>query len=288
MNDILSLGTANFGLPYGLGNHGMYLHIPQLNQILTAAMSSGFSHLDTASSYGTSEQVLGNLLPDKTSLRFTTKLSARESRDAKSIVEAVKSSLDRTKQTRYWSVLLHDPKVLFEKDSKEVQLGLREIVDTGMTELVGISAYDESEVVRAKVVAPFLSVFQIPENVCDQRLRDSSNLTALAEEGNQILVRSVFLQGLLLMNPLSLPIKVATASSCLKELSVFCQEHNVSILDLCLGYARSLPWSSGLILGVDSVLQIHQIAKSLRSTIKIDYSSAPKLDHWLLDPRNWS
>ena len=284
----LSLGTANFGMAYGVGSSEKHLGLFQASKILKTASKGGFSHLDTATAYGNSEKILGDLLSKKKNFRITTKLKPSECIDAKTIVQSVKESLYRTKQAKHWAVLLHNPQILLEGNSKEIQLGLNEIVDIGLTERVGISAYNESEIVQAKSLAPLLSVFQVPENVCDQRLKESPNLFKLALEDNIIFVRSIFLQGLLLMDPLSLPIKVANGSLGLKKLGDFCNKHGVSIIDLCIGYAKSIPWSSGLIFGADSENQIHEISNSFNSTIEIDYSDAPKLDHWFLDPRNWS
>ena len=288
MSCALSLGTANFGMNYGLGNNKKHLDTFLIKKILKAATNEGFSHLDTAAAYGDSEQILGQLLPERKELLITTKLKASDCLDAKTIIQAVKNSLRLTKQDQFWSVLLHDSKVLLEGNSKEVRLGLNEIIDAGLVQHVGISAYNEFEIVQAKAVAPFLSVFQIPENVCDQRSANSSNLTALASEGNLIFIRSIFLQGLLLMNPLSPRAKAMDAFSGLNALKIFCDKNRVSILDLCVGYAKSLTWMSGLVFGVDSERQIHEIASSFKTSIQVDYSGVPKLDHRLLDPRNWS
>ena len=287
-NTILCLGAANFGTTYGIGGNEKKLDSPQVLRILRAANRAGFSQLDTASSYENSEQIIGDILPENTNWVVTTKLRLSEGTDANSIAQAVKKSLKLTKQNRFWSVLLHDSKALFAGDSEEVQRGLHEIVESGLTQHVGISAYNESEIVQAKMLFPLLSVFQIPENVCDRRLANSANLPALASDGNHIFVRSVFLQGLLLMDPHTLPKKVASASSNLKELQEFCEKLGITTLELCVGYAKSLAWTSGLIFGVNSEQQVLEISNALNSLIDVDYSKAPKLDDWLLDPRNWS
>lgn len=284
----LCLGTANFGKAYGLGGHGKKLELSQVSQILRIANHSAFSHLDTASSYENSEQVIGDLLQVNDNWLVTTKLKLNECSDAKSIVQAVKESLGRTKQQQFWSVLLHDSKFLFQGGSSEVQRGLNEIVESGLTQHIGISAYNESEIIQAKELIPTLSVFQIPENVCDRRLASSSNLLALASDNNYIFVRSIFLQGLLLMDPNALPEKVGSASSKMNELQVFCEKLKITPLELCIGYAKSLAWSSGLIFGVNSEQEVLEISDAFNSLIDIDYSKVPKLDDWLLDPRNWS
>jgi len=287
-NTTLCLGTANFGKTYGLGGYGKKLELSQVSQILKIANHESFSHLDTASSYENSEQVIGDLLRENDNWLVTTKLGPKECSDAKSIVLAVKESLGRTKQQQFWSVLLHDSKVLFQGGSSEVQRGLNEIVESGLTQHIGISAYNESEIIQAKELIPTLSVFQIPENVCDRRFASSSNLLALASDNNYIFVRSIFLQGLLLMDPNALPEKVGSASSKVNELQEFCEKLKITTLELCVGYAKSLAWASGLIFGVNSEQQVLEISNAFNSLIDIDYSKVPKLDDWLLDPRNWS
>ena len=284
----LVLGTANFGTPYGLGAPEKKLQLLEVVDILETAKSEGFLHLDTASSYENSEEIIGNVISKSDNWQITTKLRQSECISAESIVQAVKKSLERTKQKKFWSVLLHRPQALFEADSDEVLRGLTEILDLELTQHVGISAYDELEIVQAKKVAPFFTTFQISENVCNQSLASSSNLIALASENNHIFVRSIFLQGLLLMHPHALPGKVVSAKSNLHELRVFCENLNLTILELCIGYAKSLTWSSGLILGVNSQQHILDISKAFNSVIDVDYSKAPKFDDWLLDPRNWS
>jgi len=285
---VLSLGTANFGMTYGLGNSGEQPGLSQAKQIIATAIKEGFSHLDTATAYGNSEQILGDLLPEKHDICITTKLRANECNDAKSIIQAVKDSLQRSKQTKFWSVLLHDPDILINGKHNEIKEGLNQIIEAGLTKHVGISAYSEKEIVQAKAIAPILSVFQIPENICDRRYAQSSNLSALAEAGDKIFVRSIFLQGLLLMDPLTLPRKVKDSSSVLLDLKSFCGEKKVSILELCINYACSIKWASGLIFGAVSEQQILEITNCLNTGAKIDYFNAPRLNDWLLDPRNWS
>ena len=284
----LILGTANFGMPYGLGAQEKNLELLDIVDILETVKSEGFLHIDTASSYENSEAIIGNVISKSDSWNITTKLKQSECVSAESIVQSVEKSLVRTKQKKYWSVLLHHPQALFESHSDEVLRGLTEILDLELTQHVGISAYDELEIVQAKTVAPFLTTFQISENVCNQSLASSSYLLALASENNHIFVRSIFLQGLLLMDPNALPDKVVSAKPSLQELRVFCEKLNLTILELCIGYAKSLAWSSGLIFGVNSKQHVLDISKAFNTVIDIDYSKVPKLDDWLLDPRNWS
>jgi aryl-alcohol dehydrogenase-like predicted oxidoreductase len=287
-NRILCLGTANFGMPYGISRSEDDLGLAKTREILDAAWAEGFTHLDTATAYVKSEQILGELASKKSPMSITTKLRASECGSAESIVQAVTQSLHRTKQSQFWSVLLHDAKVLINGNTEEVVRGLENIVDLGLTEHVGLAAYGELEIIEAKAIAPAMDVFHIADNVCDQRLKQSIKLEVLASEGNKIFIRSIFLQGLLLMDPNQLPKKVESAYLGLRKLQEFCDHQNISILELCAGYARSIAWSSGFIIGAASSNQVREISNAFKCPITVDYSSAPKLDDWILDSRNWS
>ena len=61
MNKIkkLALGTAQFGLPYGISNKNGQVSQYDASQILIKAKSVGIGVLDTAIAYGDSEQILG-------------------------------------------------------------------------------------------------------------------------------------------------------------------------------------------------------------------------------------
>lgn len=53
----LVLGTAQFGLNYGINNKNGQLPIEQLLDVLELAWDNGIREIDTAQDYGNSEQV---------------------------------------------------------------------------------------------------------------------------------------------------------------------------------------------------------------------------------------
>ena len=71
----LALGTAQFGLDYGVSNRLWIIPEADVFEILKLAAASGIDTLDTAQAYGTSEAVIGEFV--KTSglqFRIVTKL----------------------------------------------------------------------------------------------------------------------------------------------------------------------------------------------------------------------
>ena len=59
---VLSLGTVQLGLSYGINNADGKPSQETSNGILNAAMAGGINTLDTAGAYGDSEAVIGNWL----------------------------------------------------------------------------------------------------------------------------------------------------------------------------------------------------------------------------------
>jgi len=59
MKKQLVLGTAQFGSRYGLKKNSMFNNKKKINKILSLALDSGIKYLDTAQSYGKSEDYIG-------------------------------------------------------------------------------------------------------------------------------------------------------------------------------------------------------------------------------------
>ena len=74
----LALGTAQFGLPYGIASGRTQVTISDVSAILQLASCSGFRVLDTAASYGDSEIVLGNSKATKQFRLISKTLPIRE------------------------------------------------------------------------------------------------------------------------------------------------------------------------------------------------------------------
>ena len=68
----LALGTVQFGLDYGVSNQTGKVDLDEAKAILTACEKLGIRSLDTATEYGDSEKILGEIgIPN---FSITTKL----------------------------------------------------------------------------------------------------------------------------------------------------------------------------------------------------------------------
>ena len=61
----LAIGTAQFGMDYGIGSSPGKVSINEVKKILEYAKSTNIDMLDTASAYGKSEKTLGELNVDE-------------------------------------------------------------------------------------------------------------------------------------------------------------------------------------------------------------------------------
>lgn len=69
------VGTAQFGLPYGIANRVGQPSVREVCDILACAVRGGATTLDTASEYGESEAVLGRVLSEIGALDRVTLIS---------------------------------------------------------------------------------------------------------------------------------------------------------------------------------------------------------------------
>ena len=282
----LILGTATFGTTYGISNRGFETGKSVVKKILEFAQSAGISDFDTAPGYGPSEELLGWNLDHSLGPRVSSKIPRSNMNSVQDMVASVQASLRRTRVESLETIYLHDQTSLF--DIRHAISGLNEIVSMGLAERVGVSVYTLDALIQAKEKFPALSVFQIPENICDRRSKGSTDLEELALEGNKLIVRSIFLQGLLLMAPTEIPNTLESAKPSIVRLRQFAELNSLSPLDLCMSYSHELVWASGLIIGATSVEQLQEIIASNESLPLNWESEIDVLPHGILDPRSWN
>ena len=70
------LGTAQFGMDYGLTNKNGKVEENEAIEIIRKAISLGFEYIDTAAAYGDSEKIIGKALSNisNNNLKIITKL----------------------------------------------------------------------------------------------------------------------------------------------------------------------------------------------------------------------
>ena len=255
----LGIGTAQFGSSYGVANRQGRVSQDEAKAILEYAKASGMETLDTAIVYGDSEQCLGEI--GIHNWQVVSKLPAIPegcSDVATWVINSVTKSLQRLKVKCLYGLLLHQPQQLLAQDGGRLYSVLQHLKRDGLVEKIGISIYDPAEL-DAICGQYQLDIVQAPFNVLDRRLIESGWLARLAEQNTELHVRSVFLQGLLLMKAEERPEKFNRWQTLWERWDAGLAENNSRPLEVCLAYALSFPEISRVIIGVDSSSQLLEI-----------------------------
>lgn len=282
------LGTANFGNRYGVANNGDLLSREKIKSIVNWAQVNGINRFDTATAYGEAESILNTSLDYSLSPAVDTKLNKKSCQSSESIIHTANKIREQLGLKQLSVLYLHDEDLLQSSLSTEVTKGMLEVLNLGIAEKIGVSVYSKKSVFRCKAALPELTVFQVPENICDRRIASSDQIQQLSENGNSFVVRSIFLQGLLLMQPEQIPTGLMSATRVIQELNDYARLHSLSVMELCVAYAKRLTWASGIVIGVASLDQLMEIQKC-SSILPCDWSTAiSTLPLDIVDPRRWS
>ena len=282
------LGTANFGQSYGKVQSSHGVDFKAINEIFELIENHGSIHLDTAPGYGQAEKVIGELGAGRNLLqRITTKISPKDYGDPNEILQSVKKSLELLGTEQFENILLHGLNESLLCHKSAVAEGLNLLAEENLTRNFGLSCYSEEEVLLAKHHFPMLNVFQVPENVVDQRLYNSTKLLNLSQTGNKFIVRSIFLQGKLLEENFAVGSRFDFLTPIIEDLENNARLNGLSRYDYCVAYIKNIPWKTGVVIGVESLEQMKSFLTSQNYEYpKIGFNNK-LIDDLMVDPRNW-
>ena len=258
--DRLVLGTAQLGFNYGIANRTGKPGDKMAREIVSTAWELGIREFDTAQGYGDSERVLGGCLADlglQDEARVTTKITLPDGPDLPSqLGRCVAVSLERLRVPRLRNLLLHREHDLRHLDgpARRAWVALQE---QGLTEGLGVSVYSVASALRALRLEA-VDCLQLSANVLDRRFARAGVFELAREKGARIYVRSVFLQGLLLMDPDDLPGHLADAREALLALKALCADFGLSRQSFCLSWAASRYPDATLVIGAESPEQVRE------------------------------
>lgn len=284
----LILGTANFCNLYGVTNMNKIPSFLEISELLVTAQVNKINWFDSAPTYGEAEKIIGQYHKNPSQIKLITKISNVSYLNEKEIIFSLEKTIRESKVKNIWALLLHNCEELNGSSQKKVVSVLSKIKKSGLVEKIGVSSYSAQQAIEAKIIFPELEVFQFPENIADRRGFKESKLSEMKLQGDTLLVRSIFLQGLLLLKSNKIPKKFKSLGKLLGDLNRLSNNFNVENIDLCMSYANSLEWASGLVVGAQNANQLQRMV-DFKSVIGIDWEKEiSSIDEWFLDPRNWS
>jgi aryl-alcohol dehydrogenase-like predicted oxidoreductase len=275
----LCIGTAQLTRRYGIASRSAVRTDDEAIAFVRRAAAAGVGAFDTAPVYGSAERVLGAA---GVATPITTKVP----------VEAALETFERSRadlrRDVVDAVLFHDPAVLTMPRAAD---RLSPLVGTSILRL-GVSVYTPDEFATA-LRTDWVEVIQAPVSVADRRLQDLGLLDAAAAAGCEVVARSAFLQGALLLSTADLPPALSTLAPHLDAIDEVARAEGTSRVDVLVRAVRDLPGIDLVVLGLEDDAQLDDALASMAApalgvAAREALAALPRLDDVVLDPRTWS
>jgi aryl-alcohol dehydrogenase-like predicted oxidoreductase len=296
LHDIpLVLGTVQLGVSYGVANKTGCPDQSSAISIVREAWENGIREFDTAQGYGKSERVLGQaleVLGFAHEARIVTKFDPNlDHLDDRIMASALDKSLGNLGQSSLYAMMLHREDLLSIWDC-----GLSDVlggfVARGKIEKVGFSVYSPDKALEA-LNTDGVDIVQLPTNVLDRRFETAGVFQLAMEKQKIVYIRSVFLQGLILMEEEEIPERMAFAKPFIRRFESLSKELGFTRRELALGYIKHGFPGTKLVFGAELSGQVRancsswekEIPASLVPLIRENFTD---VDHRVLNPSLWS
>lgn len=288
----IGLGTAQFGMDYGISNSIGRVPLDEVKKIIELAWKSGIRLLDTAPLYGDSENILGQCIDSRHQFDIVTKtLKFNQKKSHESYLKLLESSLlcslEHLRQEFVYAVLLHDIQDLLRQDAYELIESLKHLQQKGLIKKIGVSIYETEDIdIVLKMFTP--DIVQLPINVFNQTFLRQGYIRQLKQMDVEIYARSVFLQGLLLMKAEQLPTYFDRVRQHIILYQQAVKRNGLSLLEAALGYVCNLADIDKVLCGVTSVVELKEIIDATFHFPAQDWLNSFFVDDkTITNPKNW-
>ena len=280
----LVLGTANFGDNYGISNK-LRLSTQEVDEILNWA-SGKIEELDTSEDYKGSHKAISKHAKN---FKITTKINLNQLGSIKDLTLKVINICEEIGIEKVERVLLRpheaDPSFTLEAIKELEKLRL-----IGSIASLGLAIYETKEMDYFIGVLDFPITFQVPLNLWNRSFQEKITSDSIRYQKYNFYIRSVFLQGLLLMNPEEIPLHLTEASEPIRCLNDNLTKIGLTTLEATFAYIRNQNWTTGTLVGVTSLDELKTNLHAFKEKREIDWSFLQDLPYppaRILDPRRW-
>jgi len=262
----MCIGTAQLGMKYGIANKVGEVTSDSALKVVKSAVENGVRFFDTAHDYGRSEEVLGSIIGKLgigSDVQIITKLpNDFDYTNTVGLEEAVERSVRRLKVETLWALLFHRaPRQIGEIAADKIA----RLKSDGIIGRFGVSVYHPDEAIRF-LNSSSVDVVQVPFNLLDRRWIDRGVFDLAVANGKEIFIRSVFLQGLVLMNREELNGKgMAWADRYLSGIRSFAEQHELSVPLFAMQTVLQSAPQAKVIVGVESSEQLAENLELVRA-----------------------
>lgn len=284
-NDII-IGTAQLGTKYGIANKNKSFDIIERLNFLDKIYNKGFKTFDTAYAYKNSHKILEHWIKKRNiELKIYTKILDLQKYPSENINNIFNQSIKSINYSNLEGILLHNH---LDWSNNNVKSFILEKLEKKLIKNFGLSIYDLNHI-------PFdtsVNIIQVPGNIFNQTIINSNELNNFLHKGGMVQIRSIFVQGLLLMNVDEISPSLEDIKKPLYYFHNLARELNTSSFELAILCVKQIFPKAKLVLGFDNIEQLSTLdnienskvnATDLKEVIKFGKKYRNKL--W--DPRYW-
>ena len=284
--DKLVLGTAQFSKGYGITNKKS-TNNEEIKKILNYAKDISLKRIDTATSYGDSEKLIGEY--NNSEFLISTKVlcpNKISNFDKDTFSKKFDNSLNKSKTKNFETLFVHNANEFINDKKKVFFSHLQELKESGKIKKIGVSVYEPQEVYKL-IELYNIDTIQIPLNLFDQRFLENEIYNFIQNSNIEVHIRSVFLQGILLSEFSELPKSFYQWKDYFKYYDDWVKLNKINKITACLNFVYDKFKDSLIIIGVNSLDNLKQIIENYIRFSLINSESLKVKNSKLTDPRKW-
>lgn len=259
----------------------------EVRDMLEIAARTRLTTLDIAGYSPQSDAALGDILPRPNPFDICIS-TVRADRGADLVEAEARAALRRMGVEQAECIMVPSASELFGPHGAALWDRLKALKDQGVTRKIGVAVFASDDPLGvARRFRP--DVVQAPASLLDQRLIVDGTLASIAEMGIQVHLRSIFLNGLLLLPPDRAPNHLKAAAARISRARRLIAEGRSDPLQAALGFALSRPEAHTVLVGVASTAELNAvIAAGANPPPDLDWDEMALDDPVALDPRAWA
>lgn len=288
----LTLGTVQFGMPYGVANPATPPDERATGAIFEMARGAGVRVFDTARAYGSAERRIGRWLAtggSKPALISKFPPLDPDGDATAAMLGHFEASCAALGVEGLDGWLAHRTEDIALPGVAEA---LRALVREGRLGAFGVSVYGPGGIEEALAVDG-LRLLQAAASVLDSRLIAGGWFERCRAAGLTVFARSAFLQGALLMSADRLPPHLAPLAPRLRAFQDIATRLRLAPATLAIGFLRAQPGIDSIVVGaydaaqMSACLDAAAAAPLAPATVEALRALGDGLDEALIDPSRW-
>ncbi len=282
---MLILGTAQFGLNYGINNSSGKVDLNEVYDIFEYAFEKGIQTLDTAAVYGNAHEIIGGY-HSKSNYKFNVITKLPHGSDLANLNIYVTDFLNELNISSIKTLMFHNFHD-YERNSKIFKDLKKQYTNI---EKFGVSVYTNEEVEIASIDNS-IDIIQMPYNLLDNFSIRGDVLKLAKSNGKVVHTRSAFLQGLFCMDQDTDNLNYLNVKVEIQKLKTIASDLGYTIEELALIYCLNNSYSDGVIIGVDKIEQLKKNVECLN--VKLSDSVIERIEEIIINnlnkinPRLW-